>query len=73
MITYGWKGWCFEHSVSWLRVCLSTDGAKNDGIVFIWYVGVNLYIYIYIYIYIHIYIYNYIIELYIYNYIYDYI
>ena len=61
MITYGrWKGWCFEHSVSWLRVCLSTDGAKNDGIVFIWYFMVNLYIYIYIYIYIQIYIYIYI-------------
>ena len=23
------EGWCFEHSVSWLRVCLSAEGTKN--------------------------------------------
>ena len=34
------EGWWFQHSVSWLRVCLSAEGAKNlhylhseDGVV----------------------------------------
>ena len=24
-------GWWFEHSVSWLRVCLSAEGAKEGA------------------------------------------
>ena len=54
------EGWWFEHSVSYLWPCLSAEDAKNvfdpgylcskDGVVWPWYLLVNLYIYIYIYI-----------------------
>ena len=46
----------FEHSVSWLRVCLSAEDAKNVswswmvmGVVRLRHLLVNLYVYIYIY------------------------
>ena len=28
-LTVDREGWWFEHSVSWLRVCLSAEGVKN--------------------------------------------
>ena len=63
------EGWCFEHSVSWLRVCLSAEGTKNVswpwlsplqgwGSLTMTSTGKFIYIiylYIYVYIYTHIY------------------
>ena len=64
-------GWCFGHSVSYLWVYWSAEGAKKvswpcpeEWVVWLWHSLANLlicmYIYIYIYIYINIYIYKYI-------------
>ena len=58
------EGWWFEHSMSWLQVCLSAEGAKNIswpwlyplrgwGSLTIAFTGKFVYIYIYIYIYIY--------------------
>ena len=58
------EGWWFQLSVSWLRVCLSVEGAKNVswpwlsplqgwGSLTIAFNGKFVYIYIYIYIYLH--------------------
>ena len=47
------EGWWFEHSVSQLRVCLSTEAAKNLSQPWLFPLRVQgIYIYIYVYIYI---------------------
>ena len=59
------EGWWFERSMSWLRVCLSAEGAKNVswpwlsplrgwGSLTMTFTSKFVYIYIYIYIYIFI-------------------
>ena len=60
------EGWWFEHSMSWLRVSLSAEGAKNvswpwlsplRGWVSLTMTSTGKFTYIYIYIYIYIYTY----------------
>ena len=48
------EGWWFEHSMSYLQVCLSAESAKNVSWPWLYHLtstGKFVYIYIYIYIY----------------------